>query len=69
MITVYSKPRCMQCAAIITHLSKQGIDYQVRDAEQHSEEIIQLGYRQVPVVVLDSGETFSGFRPDRLTTP
>ena len=43
MITVYSKPRCMQCAAIITHLSKQGIDYQVRDAEQHSEEIIQLG--------------------------
>lgn len=67
MIVVYSQPQCVQCTATIQHLTSRGIDHEIREASKHVDELKQLGHHQAPVVVLDSGESFSGFRPERLS--
>ena len=67
-ITVYSKPRCVQCDATYRALDKLGATYQTVDVSVDSEAlqyIVELGYRQAPVVVTTDGH-WSGFRPDRI---
>lgn len=70
-ITVYSKPKCVQCDATYRALDKAKIPYRVVDLtatpaalEYVSEE---LGYGQAPVVVVDDQEHWSGFRPDKIS--
>lgn len=66
-ITVYSKPRCVQCNATYKALDKTGVDYTVIDVTEDTEAfdfIIALGYQQVPVVVTNDTH-WSGFRPDK----
>lgn len=67
-ITVYSKPRCVQCDATYRALDRSGVEYQKVDVSVDAEAlayIVGLGYQQAPVVV--AGEDhWSGFRPDRL---
>ncbi len=64
-ITVYSKPNCQQCEMTKNLLNSKGAKYLVVDISQDQEaysRIIELGYRQVPVVV--AGEHhWSGFKP------
>ncbi len=67
-ITVYSKPRCVQCDATYRALNKYGVPYESVDVSVDSEAlayIIGLGYMQAPVVVVGD-EHWSGFRPDRV---
>lgn len=67
-ITVYSKPRCVQCDATYRALDKLGVDYVKVDVTADPEAleyIVGLGYQQAPVVVTDAGH-WSGFRPDRV---
>lgn len=67
-ITVYSKPRCVQCDATYRALDKHGVDYQVVDVSADAEAldyIVSLGYSQAPVVMV-GGDHWSGFRPDRI---
>ena len=63
---VYSAPGCSQCRLTIRWLEDHGREYEKRDAGQHREDLLALGHTSAPVVVLDTGESFSGFRPDRL---
>ncbi len=66
VITIYSKPDCVQCNATYQALDRKSIPYQVIDLTQDHEAlqfVRQLGYQQVPVVVADQ-EHWSGFRPD-----
>lgn len=67
-ITVYSKPKCVQCDATIKALDVIGSSYRVVDVSSDTnafESIKSMGYRQVPVVV--TGEQhWSGFRPDMI---
>lgn len=68
MITVYTKPACVQCNATYRALDAKGIAYNVVDVTQddHALEAIKaLGYMQAPVVMTDS-EHWSGFRPDKI---
>ena len=72
-ITIYSKPNCQQCNATYRWLDKRGITYKVEDARQpdHNEAIKALGYLQVPVIIVSTGDPetdlhWSGFRPDNL---
>lgn len=68
MVTVYSKPSCVQCTATYTRLDSKGIDYEVLDLSQDSaalEQVKSLGYLQAPVVVTDN-DHWSGFRPDKI---
>lgn len=65
-ILVYSKPSCMQCIATKRALDTRGIDYQSIDLSQNEsalEKVIQLGYREAPVVITGT-KHWSGFRPD-----
>lgn len=65
-IIVYSKPNCMQCVVTKKTLDAKGIDYQSIDLsldENALEKVMQLGYREVPVVIAGT-KHWSGFRPD-----
>lgn len=70
MITVYSKPACVQCKATQRYLNKAGLDYSVvdltTDPEAHAY-VTSLGYSTAPVVV--AGEShWGGFRPSMIET-
>jgi len=68
MITVYSKPSCVQCTATTRELDRKGIPYEYVDLtkDDAARDLVQgLGYMQAPVVV--AGEDhWSGFRPDKI---
>lgn len=68
MITVYSKPRCVQCAATCRALDARGVTYEVVDLTVNADALAyvsdELGYAQAPVVVVSEQDHWSGFRPD-----
>lgn len=69
MIKVYSKPNCMQCEFTKKFLKDNGLQFEVRDvfeSEQFKDEVVELGFTSLPVVVADGHEPFTGFRPDKL---
>ena len=80
-ITVYSKPRCPQCDATARLLNRMGAPYTKVDVTVDDVAyafVKQLGYQQVPVVVVRDRhvegdgrdgnivEHWSGFNPDRV---
>nr|DAR59545.1 MAG TPA: glutaredoxin-like protein [Caudoviricetes sp.] len=73
-ITVYSKPRCQQCAATERKLDALAIDHAAVDVTEDIaalDYIRGLGYQQAPVVVVRDStgaviDHWSGFRPDRI---
>lgn len=68
MITLYSKPGCVQCNATVRSLDNAKLQYSTIDVskdEQALELIKAMGYMQVPVVVTDN-DHWSGFRPDKI---
>ena len=70
-VTVYSTPRCPQCAATIRALDKRGASYDVvdlsADAEAHEYVTKTLGYHTAPVVEV-AGRHWCGYRPDLIKT-
>ena len=68
IITVYSKPDCVQYNATCLALKRKNLSYDVVDLTQDHEAlrfITKLGYQQVPVVI--AGEQhWSGFCPDMI---
>lgn len=67
MVTVLSKPSCVQCTATYRALDSKGIKYEIKDMSEDPEALAlakELGYLQAPVVVAPNGEHWSGFRPD-----
>lgn len=69
MIKVYSKPNCMQCEFTKKFLTENGLQFEERDvfeSEKFKEEVVELGFTSLPVVVADGHEPFSGYRPDKL---
>lgn len=68
-ITVYSTPSCVQCTATYRALENHGLDYHVVDLSEDEaamERVRALGYQQAPVVT-DGQDSWSGFRPDRIS--
>ncbi|MDQ2067594.1 glutaredoxin-like protein NrdH [Xinfangfangia sp. CPCC 101601] len=66
MITVYSKPACVQCTATTRALEAKGLAYTVIDLtldEAAMAKVTELGYRQAPVVMAGA-QHWAGFRPD-----
>lgn len=69
MLTVYTKPQCVQCTATKRALDSAGIDYELKDVSEDGDALLtikELGYLQVPVVVTALGDHWSGFRPDNI---
>lgn len=68
VVTVYSKPGCVQCEATERWLTKNHVPHQIIDLSTDAEalDFVQaLGYSAAPVVVAGRDHWF-GFSPDRL---
>lgn len=46
--------------------NKLGLNYEEKPAKEHADYLAALGHASAPVVVDDAGNSFSGFRPDKL---
>lgn len=70
MITVYTKPACVQCTATYRALDARGLEYRSVDLSVDTDalDVVKaMGYMQAPVVVTDD-DHWSGFRPDKIAT-
>lgn len=68
-VTVYSKPRCVQCGAVYRWLDKHDVKYEVvnlPDFPELLEEFKAENLMQAPIVQVGDHPRFSGFRPDLL---
>jgi glutaredoxin-like protein NrdH len=69
MITVYSKPSCMQCTATYRALDNKGVHYEVIDLTAQPAEVVDSfkarGLLQAPIVVTNN-DTWAGFQPDKI---
>ena len=68
-VTVYTKPDCVQCDATKRTLSKHDIPFIEIDLSDNMEVLDRLkaaGWMRAPIVETADGETWSGFRPDRI---
>lgn len=74
MITVYSKPRCMQCEMTKMWLTQNKIPFETVDTEANPEALELLshyGWQTLPVVAIDdeisdNSKSWSGFQIDNL---
>ena len=69
MVTVYTKPNCMQCNFTKKYLTEKEIEFQTIDITESEEalaEVKGMGFQAVPVIVTENEEAFYGFQPDRL---
>lgn len=74
MITVYSKPRCMQCEMTKMWLTQNKIPFETVDTEANPEALELLshyGWQTLPVVAIDdeisdNSKSWSGFQIDKL---
>jgi glutaredoxin-like protein NrdH len=66
-ITVWSKPRCVQCTAVKRAFDKAGVDYVERNLPDYPETLQYFidvkGFGSAPVVEADGFESFAGFNP------
>ena len=68
MITVYTKPACVQCDATKRHLNKLGLKYETVDITQDEEalaKIKDMGFSSAPVVIADN-KSWAGYQPDKI---
>jgi len=69
MIKLFSKPNCPQCMMTHKELKRNNIPFEYVDLTQDPEAleyVTSLGHSSAPVVVTDEGDSWSGFRPDRI---
>lgn len=69
MITVYTKPACVQCEATKRMMDKLSIDYDTVDITLDTEAfdmLISKGYKSAPVVITDN-DSWAGFNPDKIS--
>lgn len=68
-VILYSKPNCMQCNFTKQFFEDNNISYELKDvslSEEALEEVKNMGFQSLPVVVIENQQPFSGFRPDLL---
>ena len=69
LVTVYSKPSCVQCDATYRALDKKGVGYAVIDVTEDQaayDHVLALGAQQVPVVETET-DYWTGYRPDKIS--
>ncbi len=68
MVTVYTKPGCVQCVATYRRLDTNGVTYKAVDITKNPEAleyVRSLGHLAAPVVVAGD-DHWSGFDPNKL---
>ena len=74
MLTVYSKPKCMQCEMTKIWLNQNKIPFETVDTKANPEALELLshyGWQTLPVVAIDdeisdNSKSWSGFQIDKL---
>jgi glutaredoxin-like protein NrdH len=69
MITVYTKPSCVQCDATKRMMDKLKISYSAVDVTVDTEAfemIVAKGFKSVPVVITND-DAWAGFNPDKIS--
>jgi glutaredoxin-like protein NrdH len=69
MVTVYTKPSCVQCDATKRMMDKLKIEYKTVDITVDTEAfemIIAKGFKSAPVVITDD-DSWAGFNPDKIS--
>ena len=70
MLTLYSKPNCMQCKFTKEYLLDHNIEFRNVDVSVDLKSLAyikdELGYMSLPVIETDTGDSWFGFRPDLL---
>jgi glutaredoxin-like protein NrdH len=69
MITVYTKPSCVQCDATKRMMDKLDIKYETVDITVDTKAfdmIISKGFKSAPVVITED-DSWSGFNPDKIS--
>ena len=68
-VTVYTQKDCPQCTMTKTYMDTLNIEYEtidVTDNEEAREHVKELGFTSLPVVVVENGEAWFGFRPENI---
>jgi glutaredoxin-like protein NrdH len=68
-VTVYSNPNCVQCEQTKKYLTSKGVEFEAKmiaDSPEVLPIIEENKYTSAPVVVTDTGLSWSGFRLDKL---
>ena len=68
LITVWTKPNCIQCTMTKKEMDKRGIRYEELNLERHPEAVeafMEDGLLAAPIVVTDI-KRWSGFRLDKI---
>jgi glutaredoxin-like protein NrdH len=69
MVTVYTKPSCVQCDATKRMMDKLKIEYSTVDITVDTEAVDMLiakGFKSAPVVITEDDE-WAGFNPDKIS--
>ncbi len=69
MITVYTKPACVQCEATKRMMDKLKIEYNTVDItldNDASDMLISKGFKSAPVVITEN-DSWAGFNPDKIS--
>lgn len=68
-VKVYTKKNCPQCTMTKKYMDTLNIEYETIDATDNEEArayVKSLGFQTLPVVVVESGEAWFGFRPENI---
>ena len=68
-VKVYTQPGCMRCKSAMKYLDRLGKSYNVINIDEDSdakEYVKSQGFITLPVIQIEDGTVFSGFRPDML---
>lgn len=71
MVIIYTKSICQPCRLSKAAMDRAGVEYVERNVEDDPsafQDVKDMGYSAVPVIVTPSGEHWSGLRPDLLST-
>lgn len=68
MVTVYEKPECTQCEMTQKVLVSKGVPFRTESLEdpENVRKVKEMGYMSAPVVVTPEGDSWAGFRPDKI---
>lgn len=68
MITVYTKPACVQCEQTKKLLTKNGLEFETIDITEDTaayDKVVALGFQSAPVVITDT-DAWAGFNPAKI---
>lgn len=70
MLTVFTNEGCGACESLKKYLNEKNVTFYEKNVSNPGfrQELLDLGYRSVPLVVGEDGQTSAGFNPLEIET-